>query len=201
MFASSSSVYGDSKIPFKINSTISKPINFYAATKSFNEIAAYSFSKVYKLKFLGFRFFTVYGPWGRPDMMIYKFLDSVYKKKTFKIHNFGDHKRDFTYIDDVTSAIYSAFVKRKKILKSNNFLTLNISSGKMISLKYVINFINKYLKKKQNYQFIKKQLGDINYTLGDISLTKKIISYNPTTNIRAGLIKFINWYLSYNFPK
>jgi len=201
LFASSSSVYGNNKIPFKITDNIDKPIQFYAATKSFNEVAAHSYSSVYNLKFICFRFFTVYGPWGRPDMMIYKFIDSIFKNKIFKIFNKGNHKRDFTYIDDAISAIYKAYTLRKKILKKRKFISFNISSGKIVNLKFIISFIENFLKKKTKKTFIKKQHGDIDFTLGDISFTKKILNYRPSTSIEQGLKKFIFWYKEYNLYK
>jgi len=189
-YASSSSVYGENNnFPLKESEKIF-PKNIYGLTKKINEEISYVYNKFYKLKTTGLRFFTVYGEWGRPDMMMVKFIDCFFKKKTFNLHNYGKHIRDFTYIDDVIQIMF-------KLLKNNNKLkeydVLNICSNKPISLKKIIDF----LKIKNINPKIKKislQKADIIKTHGNNSRLLKYIKHNTFADWKVSIIKVIDWY-------
>ena len=174
IYASTSSVYGNNKkIPFKEEHTADHPIQFYAATKRANELIAHSFSSVYNLETIGLRFFTVYGPWGRPDMALFKFVKNIIENKSIHVFNYGKHVRDFTYIDDIVDGILilvnSNKIFKKKIFTNKNFnpnvsdckfKIFNIGSGKTTSLSKYINIIEKELKKKakRNIYLYKKEI-------------------------------------------
>ena len=196
IYASTSSVYGDvNKIPFKESDNTSKPIQFYAATKKSNEVMAHSFSSIYKLPTTGLRFFTVYGPWGRPDMALFKFTKNILNGKSIPIFNFGKHNRDFTFVDDIVSGIIKIFYSPPK--KNKNKIqaeVYNIGRGKKEKLLDYISIIKKTLNKSYKAKFLKKQKGDIKETQGDINKIKKNFKYSPITNIEVGIPKFIDWY-------
>jgi UDP-glucuronate 4-epimerase len=196
IYASTSSVYGDTNsIPFKESDDTNKPIQFYAATKKSNEVMAYSFSSIYKLPTTGLRFFTVYGPWGRPDMALFKFTKNILNGKPIPIFNFGNHNRDFTFIDDIINGILKIFYATPK--KNKNKISAevyNIGRGKKEKLLKYINIIKETLQRSYKPQFLKKQKGDIKETLGDINKIRKNFKYSPKTNINVGIPKFINWY-------
>ncbi len=197
IFASTSSVYGNQKImPINENSNITSPIQFYAATKTSNELMAYSFSQLYNMKISGLRFFTVYGPWGRPDMALFKFTNNILKNKPIEIYNYGKHKRDFTYIDDCVNAI-NLIIKTKK--KRNKFEVFNIANGKSERLEKYIKIIESELKLKAKKKYLPLQKGDIQKTYANINKIKKFINYKPSTNIETGIKKFIKWYKYYYF--
>ena len=191
-YASSSSVYGDSTtFPLKENLLI-KPKNIYGLSKKINEEMADTYSTNSKVKFVGLRFFTVYGPWGRPDMMIQKYIFSSFNNKKFELYNYGNHTRDFTYIDDVTNMLIR--LVKKNISKHEIF---NICSSKPIHLKKVINKLNKYLKKNR---IVKKPLqkADIRKTHGSNKKIKKFIKYNNFCSFDLGLKNTFNWCYKYN---
>ena len=189
-YASSSSVYGEN-VNFPLNESEKIfPKNIYGLTKKINEEISFIYNKFYKLKTTGLRFFTVYGEWGRPDMMMVKFIDSFFKKRIFKLHNFGKHSRDFTYIDDVVKIMFKLMQNNKK-LKDND--VLNICSNKPISLNEIINF----LKKNKINPRIKKvplQKADIIKTHGNNAKLLKYIKYNRFANWKESIIKVIDWY-------
>lgn len=205
IYASSSSVYGNNKHNIlSEKSDTGMPISPYGVSKKSNEMMASAYSSLYNLPTLGFRFFTVYGPWGRPDMSLFKFVDNIFKNKKIEIYNNGNHKRDFTYIDDVVSALAKSifvFLSEKKIKKFFKkkipFLILNISGNKTISLMNYVNLISKKIGRKPKIKFKKLQLGDVVKTTADISNTKKILGYNPKTSLSKGVTAFINWYKKY----
>ncbi len=195
IFASTSSVYGDSKkFPLKENFSTDNPKSFYAATKKCNEIMAYSYSKLCKTHFIGLRFFTVYGPYGRPDMALYKFVKSIKKNKTIDVFNNGNHFRDFTYIDDIIDGVINS-IKLKS--NKNNFEIFNLCRGKVKKLNYFIDLIEKYTKKKLRKKFLPLQDGDVKKTYGSISKSRKKIQYNPKVNVDEGIKNFIKWYDQY----
>ena len=210
IFASTSSVYGNNtKTPFKEEHTADHPIQFYAATKRANELIAHSYSSLYGIETVGLRFFTVYGPWGRPDMALFKFVKNILNKKTIEIYNHGNHVRDFTYIDDIVSGITlvikSNNIFRDKLLKKNNyspdrsnvkFRVFNIGSGKQVTLMKYIKLIEKELKLKALKKFLPLQKGDIRSTLANINNLKKL-GYKPKTTPKKGIKEFINWYKNY----
>lgn len=198
--ASTSSVYGNSnKNILSENLNTDKPIQFYAATKKSNEVIAYSYSYLFKLNITCLRFFTVYGPWGRPDMAYFKFVKSILNNKIIDVFNFGKHHRSFTYIDDITNAIYALF-KRKKLVKDNThsrFQIINLGNNKSVSLMRFIEIIEKILNKKAKKSFLPLQNGDVFSTKADIKKIKKIFPKFPQFDLEYGLKKFIDWYKNY----
>ena len=201
IFASSSSVIGDNKkIPFAENDRTDKPISLYGATKKNNEILAYYYSKFFNINFVGLRFFTVYGPYGRPDLSIYKFCDRILKKKEIILNNFGNHYRDFTYIDDVVHSIWK-IIKLKKINTESklnkNFNIFNLGGGKSIKITYLVKLIEKYTNTKAKIKFGPFLKGDIHTSKANTTKIKKYINYVPKTRIEKGLKEFILWFRSY----
>jgi len=210
IYASSSSVYGlNKKIPFSENDNTDHPISFYSATKKSNEIMAHSYSYLYNIETIGLRFFTVYGPWGRPDMALFKFVNNIFNNKKIKVYNKGDHMRDFTYIDDITDGIIKIFNLNLK--KDLNFdlknpspsssicpwRIYNIGSNNKIKLMKFIRIIEKILKKKAKIQYFPLQKGDVETTYAKVNKIKYDAKYSPETDIYKGVSKFINWYLAY----
>ena len=209
-YASTSSVYGNNlKTPFKESHTADHPIQFYAAPKDQMNLLL-MLTVLCGIETIGLRFFTVYGPWGRPDMALYKFVKNIIKRKKIEVFNYGNHKRDFTYIDDIVNGIIlvinsNKIFKLKKIRKKNNFdpnisdckfKIFNIGSGNQTSLMKYINIIEQELKIKSKKKYFSLQKGDIKKTLANISDLKKI-GYKPKTNPKIGIKKFIKWYKEY----
>ncbi len=192
IYASSSSVYGDSKkFPLKENHIL-QPNNTYSLTKKFNEDIAKVFNKYYKINMIGIRFFTIYGEWGRPDMFINKLIFSKLKKKTFFLNNFGNHFRDFTYVGDVVEILYK-LIKTKKIPNNEVF---NVCSNNPINLNYVIKLLQKKLGKTK----IRKrplQKADVIKTHGCNKKINKLVSFKNYTNFFYGLEKTIQWSKNY----
>ena len=196
IFASTSSVYGNSKkFPLNENDNTDNPLSFYAATKKSNEIMAYSYSNIYKLPSTGLRFFTVYGPYGRPDMALFKFTKSIINNEKVKLFNNGNHIRDFTYIDDVTESIIRLITKPS--VKKIPFDVFNIGNSKPEKLKKFLSLIEKKIGIKSKTLLIKLQKGDVHRTHADTRKIKKKISYNSKTNIEDGINNFVNWYKSF----
>ena len=177
IFASSSSVYGSSKKKyFQENDDTSSPISFYAATKKINEVMAYSYAKNYKFSAIGIRFFNVYGPWGRPDMSIYKFTKLISQNKPIQIYGDGKQIRDFTYIDDATSLIQKIIKKNKKMNKFY-FDVFNSGKGECIMLNDLVDLISKKLKINPKIQKEKKQLGDVRFTNSSSKKLKNVFNF------------------------
>ena len=194
VYASSSSVYGASeKIPFSIeDSNTNIPISIYAVTKKTNELMAYSYNHLYNLHITGLRFFTVYGPWGRPDMAIYKFVDRILKGKEIDVYNHGLMERDFTYIDDIVDGILAAVEK-------NYFNEIfNLGNSKTEKLMDLIKIIEINLNKAAKINFMDIQLGEIKKTLSDIDYSKKKLSFSPQTSLNEGVSKFLKWFKKYH---
>ena len=192
--ASSSSVYGENKkIPFSEKDRVDNLTQFYAATKRSNEIIGEVYSKIYKMNFTFLRLFTVYGPWGRPDMAMVKFVTNIIKKKRIDVFNKGNHHRDFTYIDDIVDGIVKACFKKKK----HNFRIYNLGSGKKIVLTKLINTIQSKLGLKAKINLKKMQKGDVKKTLSDLTRSKKELNYNPRVKIEEGIDRYIKWYRKY----
>jgi len=188
IFASSSSVYGDQKkYPFKENFNL-YPNNLYSLTKKINEECAKDLSQLTNMKIIGLRFFTIYGKFGRPDMFIYKFLKSLFSNSTFKLNNYGDHKRDFTHIDDVANIIKSLILKKIK----KKYQIFNICSNKPINLKLLLNKMNKIIKNK--IFKVKRNNADVLITHGDNSKIKKFLKINKFRNIFNEIREVIYWY-------
>ena len=202
IFASSSSVYGaNKKIPFEETDKVDHPVSLYAATKKSNEIMAFSYSHLYRIPTTGLRFFTVYGPWGRPDMAPMLFTKSILENTKIKIFNNGSMRRDFTYIDDIIEGIYKCCFKIPDT-KNNDLNTaasapyriFNIGNGKPIELMDFINILERNLGIVAKKEFTDMQKGDVVETFADTSALKKWIDYSPKTNIEDGIEKFVRWY-------
>lgn len=192
IYASTSSVYGkQKKFPVVENFNTDKPLSFYAATKKCNEVMAYAYSKIYNLKCTGLRFFTVFGPYGRPDMALYKFADSINNNKKFYLYNHGNHSRDFTYIDDVIH--YLSKIKNDKT--KNNFQIYNVCSNNNVNLIKYYSCIKKYFLRKPKIRKIKLQIGDVIKTHGsNLKLTNKF-GKKTFTKIEDGINYFMTWFL------
>ena len=199
IFASSSSVYGiKSKSSNSENQNTDKQLSFYASTKKSNESMAFAYSHLYNLPTIGIRFFTVYGPWGRPDMALFKFTEKIIKNKHIEVYNNGEMYRSFTYIDDVTKAMLKIIAKIDKIKDYKiPYKILNIGSNKSEKLLNFITLIEKNLKKKAKKKYLPIQMGDTNSTKADLRQLKRFINYEPKTKIAEGIKKFIQWYKSY----
>ena len=206
VYASSSSVYGlnSSKKSFSVTDKASHPLAVYGASKRSNELIAHSYSYLFNLPTTGLRYFTVYGPWGRPDMALFKFVHSISNNKKINLFNSGMHIRDFTFIDDVVEMTYRAVIK---IPKKNKKLTehtslapwkiFNICSSKPIHLKKFLKIISDKLNKKAKINNLSMQKGDVIKTHGNNLLTIKELKYKPRYNIDYGISEFIKWYKKY----
>ena len=194
-YASSSSVYGgNKKIPFCEKDYVNDPLSLYSATKLSNEIIAKSFSNIYDMNIVGLRFFTVYGPWGRPDMALFKFTKNIILGKKIEVYNRGKMIRDFTYIDDVIECIFKLFCQNKKFKNC----IFNIGNSSPIKLITFINYIEKFLDKKAKINLMPLQTGDVVSTISNSKKIFKLIKFKPNTNVKIGIRKFIEWYLKYN---
>ena len=197
LFASSSSVYGlNNTFPLTEEQNTDSPLSFYAASKKSNELFAHSFSNIYKINTTALRFFTVYGPFGRPDMALFKFTESITNKRILELFNNGNHHRDFTYIDDVVKSIIKLIKKPKRHKIPHQ--VINICSDKPISLKKYLSLIEQQLSIKSKIKNLKMQDGDILKTHGSSKKLSKITNYKPKTNIEDGIKHFIDWYISYH---
>jgi UDP-glucuronate 4-epimerase len=189
VYASSSSVYGNCKNPpFKETENISEPISLYAATKRSNELYAYTYHHLFGINMTGLRFFTVYGPWGRPDMAPFKFTKSIIEGKTIDVYNEGKMKRDFTYIEDIVNGIILALEKEYP------YEIFNLARGEEIELMDFIKTIEKVTKKDAKINFMPLQDGDVLLTSGDITYAKEKLRYNPKVSIEEGMKKMVEWY-------
>ena len=196
IFASTSSVYGENnKFPLNEKHNTDKPISFYAATKKSNEVLAYSYSYIYNLPCTALRFFTVYGPFGRPDMALFKFTKNILENRKIELYNNGKHSRDFTYIGDIVLGIASLLNKPRNT--KTPFNIFNIGKGDSKKLKNYLNTIENNLGKKARIKNFPLQKGDIQKTHSDISALKKYANYSPRTDIDKGISEFIDWYLDY----
>lgn len=196
IFASTSSVYGNSKeFPLKESENTDKPLSFYAATKKSNEIMAHSYSNIYKIPSTAVRFFTVYGPFGRPDMALFKFTNKILNNKEINLFNNGKHIRDFTYIDDIISGLLKLINKPSK--KTIPYQVYNIGNGNPQKLIKYLRAIEKNLNKKAKIKNLPLQKGDVIKTHADIKLINKKVNYNSNTEIDEGIKIFIEWYKNY----
>ena len=192
IYASSSSVYGgNTKIPFSVDDRVDNPISLYAASKKSNELIANSYSHLYGLNTTGLRYFTVYGPWGRPDMAMFIFTRKILAGEPIPVFNNGNMKRDFTYIDDIIAGTRSAI---DRIFKCEVF---NLGNHKSEQLMDVVSLIEQNLGKKAEIDFQPMQPGDVPESFADIEKSVDMLSYNPITNVDVGIKKFIDWYLNY----
>ena len=193
LIASSSSVYGSNKSKsFKETDKTDTQMSIYAATKKSTESIAHSYSSLWKLPITMLRFFTVYGPWGRPDMAYYLFVDAIFRNKPIKVFNNGFMERDFTYIDDIVLGIKAA------IKKNHNLKIYNLGNNRSERLLDVVSIIEKRIGKKANIKLEPMQLGDVENTFADIDMARRELGFNPSYNIGEGIEKFIDWYFMYN---
>jgi len=197
VYASSSSVYGmNEKIPFATDDNVDHPISLYAATKKSNELMAYTYSHLFGIQTIGLRFFTVYGPWGRPDMAMFLFTDAILHDKPIKVFNNGELYRDFTYVDDIVNGVISALLQQPNE-PTALYELYNIGNNKPVKLLDFISQIEKHTGKKAIKQMLPMQAGDVERTWADMELLKKRYSYNPSTAVSDGIQKFIDWYKAY----
>ncbi|WP_291062651.1 MULTISPECIES: NAD-dependent epimerase/dehydratase family protein [unclassified Empedobacter] len=195
LYASSSSIYGNSSdVPFSTNQNVDHPISLYAATKKANELMAHAYSHLYNFQTIGLRFFTVYGPWGRPDMAMFLFTDAILNHQPLKVFNHGDLSRDFTYIDDIIQGI-------DKILEDKNikekYQLYNIGNSKPVQLIDFIKEIEKSTGEKAILEMYPMQAGDVNQTWADVQELKDKFGYNPHYPVDKGVYNFVQWYRKY----
>lgn len=192
IYASSSSVYGmDSKQPFSEEETCTKPVSLYAATKRSNELMASTYHHLFGINSIGLRFFTVYGPWGRPDMAPFLFTKAAFEGTSIKVFNYGKQKRDFTYIDDIISGVIQVLSQREEIKGAEIF---NIGQGKPIDLIRFIDLIDEKSGKNLNKKYVEAQPGDVSVTFADTSKLFHKFSYKPKLSLEYGVEKFVEWY-------
>lgn len=210
IYASSSSVYGaNKKMPFSVEDSVDHPVSLYAATKKANELLAHTYSHLYNLPTTGLRFFTVYGPWGRPDMAYFSFTKNILAGEPIKVFNHGKMKRDFTYIGDIVEGIVRLLDKapqsnpdwdRLNPVPSSSYApykVYNIGNNQPVELMTFINALENALGKKANMEFLPMQPGDVEATFADIDALTEDVGFNPATPIDKGLKEFVNWYESY----
>tara|TARA_Y100001933_G_scaffold111826_1_gene111949 strand:- start:137 stop:1138 length:1002 start_codon:yes stop_codon:yes gene_type:complete len=197
-YASSSSVYGgNDKTPFEESDNVNQPISLYAATKKSNELIAHTYSHLFNLPTIGLRFFTVYGPWGRPDMALFKFTESIINNKPIRVFNYGNMLRDFTYIDDVIESIFLLMQNSDNNSNSKLYKIFNIGNSNPTKLYDYIEAIENNLGKKADMILEEMQPGDVKETYANTELLQKFISFKPNTTIDKGIKEFIKWYLEY----
>lgn len=199
IYASSSSVYGmNSKIPFNEDDKVDFPVSLYAATKKSNELFAHTYSHLYGIPTTGLRFFTVYGPWGRPDMAPMLFTKAIYSGMPIKVFNKGEMQRDFTYIDDIIDGIKLVIDNIPRITdKQPYYRIFNLGNSKPIELMRFIHILEAEIGIKAKLDMCPMQPGDVTVTYADTSLLNKITGYNPSTTLDFGIEKFILWYRDY----
>lgn len=194
IYASSSSVYGDNDAEIlSTDMQCESPKNIYAVSKKSNELMAYSYASLYDMKITGLRFFTVYGPWGRPDMAPMLFADAITRNKPIKLFNNGDMYRDFTYIDDIVEGIVLVVNQQP----SENYNILNIGNAAPVNMKKFVTIMEKKFHKKANIEYLPMQKGEVHKTYADVSQMKSLFNFSPNTDIEEGIDKFVSWYCDY----
>ena len=210
IYASSSSVYGGNlKMPFKETDTVGHPVSIYAATKRSNELIAHTYSNLYNLPTTGLRFFTVYGPWGRPDMALFIFTKAIIQGKSIDVFNNGKMMRDFTFVNDVVESVFRLIQKPATSDKFFNqsvpnlsrswapYKIFNIGNSKPTPIMKYIAAIEECLNLKAKINFLPMQLGDVKETYADTRSLESYINFKPNTSIKVGVKKFIDWYLKF----
>jgi UDP-glucuronate 4-epimerase len=205
VFASSSSVYGaNTKVPFAVEDACDRPVSLYAATKRANELMAYTYSHLYNIPITGLRFFTVYGPWGRPDMAYFSFTRAILSGQPIKIFNHGDMRRDFTYIDDIVEGVIRIIhrppVSRLTAISHGadaSYRLYNIGNHQPVKLLNFIETLEKHLRIEAKKEFLPMQPGDVPETYADITNLEVDTGFRPTTLLEVGLKQFVDWYCSY----
>ncbi len=209
LYASSSSVYGaNTKYPFSEEDSVDHPISMYAVTKRTNELMAHTYSHLYKIPTTGLRFFTVYGPYGRPDMALFKFTKNIINNKKIEVYNYGNMYRDFTYVDDTVDRVFQIF-KKGPIFKSKSrsynrpdeskapFNIFNIGNNKKTKLRTFLTILENTLNKKAKINFKSIQKGDVKSTVTSNKKLSKFINVNKITDHKVGIENFVNWYLDF----
>ena len=210
VYASSSSVYGaNTSMPFSVHDNVDHPLSLYAASKKSNELMAHAYSHLYGLRTTGLRFFTVYGPWGRPDMALFKFTKAILNREKIQVFNYGEHRRDFTYIDDIVEGITKALDRSPKGNQNWNGLNpdpgtslapwrvYNIGNNTPVQLLDFIKSIEKALELKADVELLPLQPGDVPDTYANVNDLIADFNYKPKTDIQVGVRKFVDWYLEY----
>jgi len=192
VYASSSSVYGSNcRLPFNIDDRTDHPVSFYAASKKANELMAYTYHHLYGLKCSGLRFFTVYGPWGRPDMAYYKFTKAMVGGEPIELYNNGKMKRDFTFIDDIVTGVLAA------LDRNYDFEIFNLGCSSPVDLKYLVECLEKSLGVTAKISYLPAQPGELEITYADIDYSISKLNFIPATSIETGISQFIEWYIDY----
>ena len=193
VYASSSSIYGtNEKVPFSVDDNVDNPISLYAATKKSNELMAHTYSHLFGIETIGLRFFTVYGPWGRPDMAMFLFTDAILHNKPINVFNNGELSRDFTYIDDIIDGVVATVTHESKHKKP--YQLYNIGNSHPVKLMDFITEIEKSTGLTAQKNFLPMQAGDVEKTWADVSAIQEDFGYNPKTAIKEGVENFITWY-------
>jgi UDP-glucuronate 4-epimerase len=203
VFASSSSVYGvNPKIPFSTSDNVDHPISLYAATKKANELMAYTYSHLYGIPMTGLRFFTVYGPWGRPDMAYFKFVKAIEAGQAIEVYNHGDMQRDFTYIDDIVEGVVRVMLKPPSsesgdLVDQAPYKLYNIGNNQPVTLRKFIEVIEQATGKEAQKIYLPMQPGDVPITYADVDELMKDVGFKPSTSIETGIGRFVEWYRQY----
>jgi UDP-glucuronate 4-epimerase len=210
VYASTSSVYGaNTRMPFSVHQNVDHPLTLYAATKKANELMAHSYSNLYGLPTTGLRFFTVYGPWGRPDMALFLFTKCILEDKPIDVFNFGRHKRDFTYIDDIVRGVVAAVDKIAQpdptwdsanpdpATSSAPYRIYNIGNERPVELLEYISVLEKCLNRTAKKNLLPLQMGDVSESWADVADLARDLNYRPTTPVAEGVARFVEWYLDY----
>lgn len=210
VYASTSSVYGaNTKMPFSVHQNVDHPLSFYAATKKANELMAHTYAHLYQLPVTGLRFFTVYGPWGRPDMALFLFTKNILAGKPIDVFNYGNHRRDFTYVDDIAQGVVRAMDRPAQPNTSWNsdepdpgtskapYRLYNIGNNQPVELMRYIECIEKSLGKQAQKNLLPLQAGDVPDTFADVEDLVQDVGYKPATPVEEGVRRFIEWYVGY----
>ncbi len=189
VYASSSSVYGSNKkVPFSVDDRVDNPISLYAATKKANELIAHAYSHLFNIPCTGLRYFTVYGPWGRPDMALFLFTDAILNNRPINVYNYGDMKRDFTYIDDIVAGTIAA------IDRPAHYEVFNLGNSKTEQLMKLIQILEGELGLEAKKNMMAMQPGDVKQTSADIHKTRESLGFDPKTTLEEGIKNFVEWY-------
>jgi UDP-glucuronate 4-epimerase len=201
VFASSSSVYGaNSKLPFSENDSVDHPISLYAATKKANELMAHSYAHLFAIPTTGLRFFTVYGPWGRPDMALFRFTKNILEGRPIEVFNNGRQTRDFTYIDDIVDGVVRVLDRPAPPLDSASrapYRIYNIGNDRAVELMHFIEVLQRALGTKARMKMLPRQPGDVDSTRADVSALQAAVGYRPSTPVEVGVPKFVEWYKAF----
>ena len=198
LYASSSSVYGgNSKLPFSEQDSVDHPVSFYAASKKANELMAHTYSHLYQLPTTGLRFFTVYGPWGRPDMSPHLFADAITQGKPIQVFNHGDMQRDFTYIDDIVEGVVRVLDKTPEANNGGFYRLFNIGNNQPEKLLDFIALLENALGKTAQKEMLPMQPGDVKATFADTTALENWVGFKPRTDLKVGVQKFVDWYRAY----